>query len=174
MTQKSTYLIFKQAWTFPEQVQKRIANFMNKHPGKWLHAPVGISKLGKEKTLDKSKIIMYTLDKDPSVKPDFVCDIFKMSDMVGRNVFDGVISDPVWYTEEKDKTVGLSYPQRRYLGYEVRDILKPGGYWVFNGLWLPQTKGMKILEPIEIPAQKFASFRNVSLIVYSQKVNGRI
>ncbi len=52
MTQKSTYLIFKDAWTFPEQVERRIASFVNKHPGTWLHAPSGISKLCREKTID--------------------------------------------------------------------------------------------------------------------------
>ncbi len=181
MTQSSTQFEFKFAWTFPQPVEERIADFINKHPGKWLHAPVGISKLGKDPTLDKSKIEMVTFDRDESLKPDVVGDIFKLPQYFGAE-FDGVISDPIWYFDlmcqkcgnivEKNK--GLSYPSRRYLNYAVRDVLKPGGYWIFNGLWLPKCKGMKILEPIEIPAQKFASFRNVSLLVYSKKVNERL
>ena len=181
MTQGSTQLEFKQAWSFPEKVEKRIISFINKHPGKWLHAPVGISKIGKEQTLDKSKTTITTFDRDEKLKPDIVGDIFKLPQYFKKE-FDGVISDPIWYFDlmcqkcgnivEKNK--GLAYPMRRYLGYSVRDVLKPGGYWIFNGLWLPKTKGMKILEPIDIPAQKYASFRNVSLIVYSQKVNSVI
>jgi len=181
LTQTSTQLTFKKAWTFPEPVEERIASFINKHPGNWLHAPVGISKLFTEPTLDKRKTKMITFDKDASLKPDVVGDIFKLPQYF-KEKFDGVISDPIWYFDlmcqkcgnmvEKNK--GLAYPYRRYLGYAVRDILKPGGYWIFNGLWLPKTKGMKILEPIEIPAQKFASFRNVSLLIYSQKINERL
>ena len=106
MTQKAS-LKFKEAWTFPEQVEKRISEFVKKHPGKWLHAPVGISKIALG-PFDKT-VQMTTFDKDPSVKPDIVGDIFKLSEYFGRNKFDGVISDPIWYTKEKNKSVGLAY-----------------------------------------------------------------
>lgn len=190
MTQKaSTTFIFRQAWTFPESVEKRIASFMNNHPNLWLHAPVGISKLGKEPTLDDTKIKMITLDKDPRVGADITCDIFEMKYhpkirevLKQHGGFDGVISDPVWLTEEKHGTVGMSYPQRRFLSYAIRDVLRPGGWWVFNGLWVGKVKGLYPTNPdtnpahtpIEICDQQFTSFRNVSLLVYFQKKNERL
>ncbi len=179
MTQKAgTHLVFKDAWTFPEEVEKRIATFVNAHPGLWLHAPVGISKIGKGGFDEKIK--MLTLDIDPTVKPDIICNIFKMThDPKIKSIikyaggFDGVISDPVWYTRDKNKTVGLAYPQRRFLSYQVRDVLKPGGWWIFNGLWNPKVKGLDI-KKTEVPMQAYSSFRNVSLLVYCQKPNERI
>jgi len=168
MVQKAS-LKFKEAWTFPEQVEKRIAKFVDDHPGKWLHAPVGISKIAIG--IFNPKVTMTTFDKDPAVKPDIIGDIFKLSEIVGRNQFDGVISDPIWYTKEKNKTVGLAYHERRYLSYQVRDVLKPNGWWVFNGLWIPEVKGLKVVDPIHIPVPTFTGFRNVSLLVYLKKVN---
>ena len=172
--QTSTRLTFKEVWTFPYIVEKRIAGFVREHPGVWLHAPVGVSKIGVGEFDNKVKMI--TLDKNPDLKPDIVCDIFKMNEeiiiqkFVEAGGFDGVISDPIWYTKDKEKTIGLSYPQRRYLSYQVRDVLKPGGWWLFNGLWNPKVKGISI-KRIETPIQAFSSFRNVSLLVYCQKVN---
>jgi hypothetical protein len=176
MTQlASTQLTFKKAWSFPVPVEKRITTFVKNVGGNWLHAPVGISQLGKG--IFESDLKVLTLDKNPDVKPDIVCDIFKMTDnkeikkiMKECGGFDGVISDPIWYTKEKQKTIGLAYPDRRYLSYQVRDVLKPGGWWVFNGLWNPIVKGLSIRD-IEIPMQAFSSFRNLSLIVYLKKVN---
>lgn len=170
MTQKSsTTLKFNDAWTFPYEVEKRIAEFLKKHPGDWLHAPVGISKIALG-PFDKN-IHMETLDINSDLKPDHVCDIFKMPDYFGDKKFDGVISDPIWYTKEKKKTIGLAYHERRYLSYAVRDVLKPGGWFLFNGLWNPIVKGLKIRK-VEVPMQAFSSFRNVSLLVYLQKING--
>lgn len=125
----------------------------------------------------KSKVM--TLDINEELKPDLVCDIFKMTEhpeiikiMKEYGGFDRIISDPLWYSKEKKRTIGLSYPSRRYLSYQVRDILKPGGLWLFNGLWNPIVKGLSI-QKIEIPMQAFSSFRNVSLLVYMKKVNER-
>ena len=168
MVQKaSTRLSFKQIWTFPEQVEKRIAGKMDK--GLWLHAPVGISKIGLGPFNDDIQVV--TVDVDPRVKPDVVADIFHLP--FKNNTFDGAISDPIWYTKEKEKTIGLSYPQRRYLSYEIRDKLKPGALWIFNGLWNPIVKGLKIMS-IETALQAFSSFRNISLLVYLKKVNNTL
>ena len=178
MVQKaSTRLKFKEVWTFPYEVEKRIGEFVLKHPGTWLHAPVGISKIGLGE-FDKT-VKMITLDKDAELKPDIVCDIFKMNEeatiqkFVEAGGFDGVISDPIWYTKDKQKTIGMSYPDRRYLSFQVRDVLKPGGWWLFNGLWNPKVKGLSI-KKIETPMQAFSSFRNISLLIYCQKVNERL
>jgi len=168
MQKTYTKLTFKEAWTFPEVVEKRISKFIKSHPGKWLHAPVGISKIGLGPFDDT--IQMTTLDINPELKPDIICDVFQMTEKLGREKFDGVISDPIWYTKEKNKTVGLAYPQRRFLSYQVRDVLKPGGWFIFNGLWNPIVKGLKI-DRVEVPMQAFSSFRNLSLLVYLQKIN---
>ena len=169
MVQKSAHLIFKKAWTFPKQVEDYITKVVNDEGGKWLHAPVGVSEIGKANTIDGTSVDMLTFDRDPTVNPDLVGDIFDMPFEKGS--FDGVISDPVWYSEEKNKTYGLSYDKRRYLSYQVRDILKPGGLWIFNGLWIPEVKGLKVIDPIIVPTPTFTGFRNVSLIVLLRRTN---
>jgi len=84
MPQKSsTRLTFKRAWTFPEEVEKRIAKRVRK--GLWLHAPVGVSKIGKGPFNDSVEVV--TVDIDPRVKPDIVADIFHLP--FRNNVFDG-------------------------------------------------------------------------------------
>lgn len=185
MVQKSsTQLKFNEAWTFPESVEKHISKFVMEHPGRWLHAPVGTSKIHKKENLGSS-VIMTTLDINPNLNPDIVCDIFRMTEhpeikcvMEKYGGYDGVISDPIWYEKVNCSNCGhcfknpkgLAYPERRYLLYQLRDILKPGGWMLFNALWQPKCKGMKIIKRYEI-AQAFASFRNSSLLYYSQKVN---
>lgn len=167
MTQKAgTKLTFKKAWTFPEAVEKKISKFLQENPGLWLHAPVGISKIAKG--IFNKQVRMITLDKDVTLRPDIVADVFHLPFRFG--VFTGAISDPIWYTLDKKKTIGLSYPSRRYLSYSIRDVLKPGGHWLFNGLWNPIVKGLKIIKVL-IPMQEFSSFRNLSLLVYLRKVN---
>lgn len=188
MTQKSTTTFkFKKAWTFPETVEQRIANFVEKIGGHWLHAPCGISMLGKGPFGDKSKIT--TLDIDCKLNPDIIWDIFLLKDnpeiqrvIKEEGGFDGVVSDPLWYFSEvcphcgykiTNRTKGLAYPDRRYLSFAIRDVLKPGGKFLFNGLWNPRVKGLSV-DRIEIPMQTFSSFRNVSLLVYCTKVNERL
>ena len=165
---KITTLTFKDAWVFPEEVEKRIANAVIHNPGKWLNAPVGTSDIGRGPF--NEHIEMTTFDKDPQLNPDVEGDIFRLNDFFKPESFDGVISDPIWYTYEKNKTVGLAYHQRRYLSYQIRDVLKPGGLWIFNGLWNPIVKGLKIIR-VEVPMQAYSSFRNVSLLIYLKKVN---
>jgi hypothetical protein len=166
--QSKSGLKFNTAWTFPYEVEQRIAEIVNAHPGNWLHAPVGISKIGLGPF--GTNIDMETLDINPLLKPDHVCDIFKMPEYFKGRKFDGVISDPIWYTKDKKATIGLAYPQRRHLSYAVRDILKPGGIFIFNGLWNPIVKGLK-LQKVEVPMQQFSSFRNVSLLITLKKIN---
>ncbi len=186
--QSSTHLKFNEAWTFPEAVEKHIADFISEKKGRWLHAPVGTSKLHKEYKLFNDHTRIVTLDINNELKPDLVCDIFKMSEhcfikeiIKNHGGFDGVVSDPIWYDKvecKKCKHVfknpkGLAYPERRHLLYQLRDVLKPGGWLIFNALWRPTCKGLKIIKQYEI-AQAFSSFRNSSLLYYCQRTNERI
>lgn len=197
MTQKaSTSLKFKNAWTFPEPVESRIANYIDKKGGHWLHAPCGISKLNTG-MFKNPNVTMTTLDKNEDVKPDIICDIFKMSehikilDIIKQNGgFDGVVSDPLWYFSEQcthckekitNRTKGLAYYERRYLSYQVRQVLKPGGIWLFNGLWFPKVKGLEeypgpnpLKASFEVCVQGFQSFRNFSAIIYMQRTSSEI
>jgi hypothetical protein len=187
-------LEFVKAWTFPESVEQRIENFIRKIGGLWLHAPAGISKLAKGPFKYGENTTLWTLDIDESVKPDILCDIYKMKEhplihgiMRKYGGFTGVISDPVWLKIETcsncghkiSGSKGLAYPDRRNLSYAIRDILRPGGWWLFNGLWVPEVKGLKLADPktnplstpVEVPIQNFNSFRNVSLLMYLKKIN---
>lgn len=183
MTQTGS-MKFQDCWTFPEPVEKRITKFVSLHPGKWLHAPVGISMIFKGESF-QNDVDMVTLDHDESVKPDVLGDIFNLKKSFDCK-FDGVISDPVWLKHEickhckkpVDKEIGLAYPTRRKLSYSVRDVLKPGGWWIFNGLWDPAVKGLDITpndfspSGLEIPRQQFNSFRNLPYLAYLQRQNG--
>lgn len=188
--------MFRDVWTFADPVEKRIADFVSKHPGLWLHAPAGQSKLGKLGGFDKSTI-MYTLDRDASTEPDMVWDLFKLkecptiADIMEQNGgFDGVISDPVWLKidtcdsckEVIETDLGISYPGRRHLSYSIRNVLKPGGWALVNGLWNPEVKGLELTNPktnpagtpIEVGIQNFNSFRNLALLFYLQRKNERL
>ena len=184
-----TKLKFREAWGFPEQVENIIVEIMKEHPGKWLHAPVGKSKIGRDLIPEGCKVV--TFDIDDSVKPDIIGDLWTMStnpQVLKEGPFDGIISDPVWLKietcanckdEKVETTKGLAYPKRRYLSYEARDLLKMGGWWIFNGLWDPTCHGMEI-EPntifpsgVGIPFQSYNSYRNLSLLMVLKKTADR-
>ena len=67
--------------------------------------------------------------------------------------FDTVLCDPVW---------NLGYHVRHKLIYALRDMVRPGGTLIFNCLWFPKIKTMK-LENMFVGLNDMA-WRNVSLI----------
>jgi hypothetical protein len=176
-------------WTFPQDVEHHLEKLLEHFEGTVLHAPCGISQLGKKTKLRENKKIKFlTLDLDTTVGPDIVGDIFNLKDSVKEPV-DVVISDPVWLKVDtcpacKDvefqSEKGIAYPLRRKLSYSVRDILKPGGTWFFNGLWNPEVKGLKLapfpehIHEVEMIKQNFNSFRNLSLLMCLKRVNEKI
>lgn len=173
-----TKLHFDEAWEFPEEVEKHIANILNKKGGLWLHAPIGRSKIKNGLFNDKTNII--TIDINLDLKPDIVASMFYLPFKDGT--FDGAISDPLWYLKlickkcghaMKNATKGMAYPQRRHLSYSIRQVLKPGGLWLFNGLWNPRVKGFSV-KKTEFAIQNFSSFRNVALFFTLQKVNQQL
>ena len=210
MTQKtSTNLVFKQMYTFPESVENHIWEMMQEYTQKvghktyWLHAPAGISRLGSIEPYIDDNIVVVSFDIDPKVEPDIIGDIYNLShepliwdylQQTGVEKFDGVISDPIWIEQKrarcrncKEMTAyknpkGVQYHKRRYISYELRDVLKSGGIFIMNCLWNPWVKGLsKIpvvgvqtdyaehddlenIQTVETIYQAFSSFRNVSLI----------
>jgi hypothetical protein len=189
-------------WTFPEAVENHLETmidyvFRDKDEGIVLHAPAGISKIGQRNRIDRHPgIQVLTFDHDLKTAPDIIGDLYSMRKtpeikkiIKARGGFDLVISDPVWLKvdlcqrckdQEFENEKGISYPMRRRLSYSVRDILKPGGLWFFNGLWNPEVKGLKLvpfpghLHEVEMVKQKFNSFRNLSLIMCLKRVNEKI
>ncbi len=210
MTQKSsTNLLFQDVYTFPEPVEKHIWNLMKEYTKKvdhktfWLHAPVGISPIGKQEPYLDDNISVVTFDIDDNLKPDIVGDIFNLHidnnlqnylQETGIEAFDGAISDPIWIEQKNCKCrhcgeitayrnpKGLQYHKRRYISYEIRDVLKPNGLMIMNCLWNPwvigfkkekkigtqadyrRTPGLTKKTTIEVIYQSFSSFRNVSLV----------
>jgi hypothetical protein len=174
-------------WTFPQDVENHIEDLIEKIGGTGLHAPCGISKLGKKLKLNPLTCNVISVDLDPTVHPDIVADIFNLKNnpyiektIRNEGGFDFVISDPVWLKVdtcpnckevEFQSEKGIAYPLRRRLSYSVRDVLKPGGVWIFNGLWNPEVKGLKLapfpeaIHDIEMIKQYFNSFRNLSLLM---------
>lgn len=196
MVQKSQNLEFKECYTFPSSVEDHILNIIKNYQRKLdktirvLHAPSGKSQLGK----NEKNIQMTNFDIDETVNPDVVGDIYKLTDHFERNSFDVVLSDPIWIEEKRCKCrncgemtayknpKGVPYPKRRFISYNLRDVLKINGLFMMNCLWNPWVKGLsKIpivgmqadymefpnlekLETVETIYQSFSSFRNVSLI----------
>lgn len=146
---------------------------------------------------------METFDIDEKTKPDIQGDIFELSKnpaimalYTKYGGFDGVISDPIWIEEKRCRCrncgemtayknpKGVSYHKRRYISYELRDVLKPGGLFMMNCLWNPWVIGLSRipqvgvqtdygnlkpeeisnLETVDTIYQSFSSFRNVSLL----------
>jgi hypothetical protein len=215
MTQKTSNIHFKQAFSFPEALETRIWSMMLQEtrkvgrPTLWLHAPCGISRLGSVEPYKSDFIKVINVDIDESVNPDIICDVFKLTEhpliknVIDKGGFDGYVTDPIWYEQKRCRCEhckkmttfknkkGLAYPQRRYLSYQLRDCLKEGGLGLFNCLWNPLVKGTKMafLEIpedhecneskveaadidkayVDIPDQKFTSFRSISLLWHIRK-----
>lgn len=215
MVQKvKSNLTFKKCYTFPEPLENKIWNLLleiQKEKNKVihvLHAPVGVSRIGEGKYFNEN-IKVTTFDIDPKVNPHILGDIFNLSknEMIKKQIeyhgfYDVVISDPIWIEDKTcrckncgEKTSyknskGLQYHKRRYISYEIRDVLKDEGYYIFNGLWNPYVIGfeknfnvsvgmnyeefpnLEELTTIETLYQNFSSFRNISLLFVMKKVKG--
>lgn len=207
MTQGSTHLKFKKCYTFPESVEKNIWDSLVdladrlERPIDVLHAPSGVSRIGHVEPFIDDRIKVTSFDIDPSTHPNILGDIFNISKneivkMIVEKIggFDSVVSDPIWIEEKRCRCVncnqmtpyknpkGLAYHKRRYVSYELRDVLKKGGLFIMNCLWNPwviglsrepivgaqldykELDGLEDITTVQTIYQAFSSFRNVSLI----------
>ncbi len=113
--------VFKAQWQFPHHVKK----WLNKNiEGYSLHVCCGASDFGDVK-----------LDVSPQNKGVTQADMFQLP--FRHNTFDTVICDPPW-------AIGID--KRWSITYQLRDVIKPGGKLLFNGLWIPRIKGMTIID----------------------------
>lgn len=80
------------------------------------------------------------------------------------DIADTVVCDPPWE---------MQYHERGKLVKELRRILKPGGYLLFNAPWSPKQPGLKV-EEIHFPEHQLMWFRNVALIFVCRKIKGKL
>lgn len=113
--------IFKAQWKFPTHVKKWLRNQIE---GYSLHVCCGASKIGDVK-----------LDIQPQSPDVTQADMFQIP--FKPETFDTVICDPPW---------AIGNDKRWAITYQLRDVLKPGGKLLFNGLWIPRIKGMTIID----------------------------
>lgn len=121
--------------------------FIKKHiKGRSLHVCCGSSDLG------DVKVDAY-VERKGIVKAD-------MFNLPFKEEFDTVICDPPWE---------LPYNVRHKLLYSLRSALKPGGILIFNCMWFPKCRGLKVMEVfVGVP---HSTWRNASLLIISKKVN---
>ena len=136
-------------WSFPERTEEFCKSHMF---GKTLHVCCGNSILGDIRIdIEKQEI---QDSKDGFILGDMF-DLVNVLEKEGikKYSFDIVLCDPVW---------NLGYHVRHKLIYNLRDFVKPGGILIFNCLWFPKIKTMK-LENMWVGLNNMA-WRNVSLI----------
>jgi hypothetical protein len=158
MNPKNPKLKYKKIWQFPQETHDFIKPMIK---GRSLHVCCGNSLLCdirvdiEEQEIQKSK-------------PGFILgDMFDLNKVLNKHgiekqSFDFVLCDPVW---------NLGYHVRHLLIYQLRDQIKPGGTLVFNCLWFPKIKTMK-LEDMYVGLNNMA-WRNVSLIGIYKKVQSQ-
>lgn len=111
--------VFKAQWKFPPHVKKWL---LSQIEGYTLHVCCGASDIGDVK-----------IDIEPQNEDVTQADMFQLPFKPGT--FDTVICDPPW-------AIGID--KRWAITYQLRDVLKVNGKLLFNGLWIPRIKGLKI------------------------------
>jgi len=140
-------LKYKQAWTWPEQVEDFITA---RAEGFTIHVMNGNSSLG-DIRIDK-----FTDNTD--IKADALWLPIK------SEVADTVISDPPW---------AMDYVLKPKFMSELRRVLKFGGQLIFNAPWCPKCPGLQ-LEEIWCPTYQLMTFRHISLIFVLRKIKSRL
>jgi phospholipid N-methyltransferase len=149
MNPKRVSLKYKKIWQFPQDTHDFIKPMIK---GKSLHVCCGNSLLCDIRVdIEKQEI---QDSKDGFILGDMF-DLVNVLEKQGieKYSFDVVLCDPVW---------NLGYHVRHKLIYNLRDFVKPGGILIFNCLWFPKIKTMK-LENMWVGLNDMA-WRNVSLI----------
>ena len=146
---KKAHLKYKKIWQFPEATHDFIKPMIK---GNSLHVCCGNSLLCDIRVdIEKQEI---QKSKDGFILGDMF-DLVNVLEKKGikKYSFDVVLCDPIW---------NLGYHVRHKLIYNLRDFVKPGGILIFNCLWFPKIKTMK-LENMWVGLNDMA-WRNVSLI----------
>ena len=115
--------VFKAPWKFPHHVKKWLKKNIE---GYSLHVCAGSSDIGD-----------VLCDIEPQRHNIKQVDMFHLDKKFKHNTFDTVICDPPW-------AIGID--KRWNVTYQLRDVIKPGGVLLFNGLWIPRIKGLTILD----------------------------
>jgi len=136
---------FVEAWKFPKDVTEFLKDLFKSLdiPNEDLvHLCSGKSKLGK-----------IRIDIDTSLKqPTHYGDIIKMSKTKRwRKKAKNTLADFPWQ---------ISYQDRRYFGYAIRDFTKLGGYIVVNSPWNPWVTGLLFMRCYKV-YQAFNSYRDL-------------
>lgn len=73
----------------------------------------------------------YRVDLNPSVNPDLVCDIHKLSTFLDKK-FDIILADPPYSDEETRQLYGTHLPKLNYSKWtkECDKLLNPGGLFI--------------------------------------------
>jgi len=110
---------FQKAWSWPNSVEKFISSLIFSPS---LHVFCGESSLGD---------IRVDLYIDADVKADAFHLPFR------DNYFASVVADPPWH---------LAYHLRPKLIREIVRVLRPGGQLIWNCVWWPNSKSIKLTE----------------------------
>lgn len=104
----------------------------------------------------ESQIGGLRIDMKHEVKPDLVARVQDLPNILGENSQDNILIDPPW---------AISYQSRREFSYAVRDILKVGGYLIFNAPWCPWVTGLSDISDSNTEVwkvvQNFNSYRDL-------------
>ena len=144
---KDTNLLFKANWIWPERVE---AFMISKIEGECLHVCCGTSKIG--------NVRLDILPQDDGVIEG---DMFDLP--FPDNYFQTVICDPPWH---------IPYHKRWPLLWELRRVVRWNGILIFNCLWVPPIKGMKIEETWISMSQEVMV--NVNIIVIYRKIQSQL
>ena len=134
---------FLDTWVFPIPIQDWLKDLMKSlyiHPKSLTHVCCGKSKIGGLK-----------IDIDASLKPDIAADILDLPWILGNNSQAHTLADFPWQ---------ISYADRRYFSYALRDITEEGGFVIINSPWNPWVKGLKLIRCYKV-FQSFNSYRDL-------------
>ena len=144
MSVRNPKLLLKKSWLWESKVNDLLHSFELKPS---INIPCGKSPLGDVR-----------VDIDASVNPTQVSDILAYP--IPRQ-FKTVFSDPPWK---------LNYYKRFKWFFKCVDLCEVGGRIVYNALWIPESKCVKLDETI---VRQSAPFSNTSIISIFTKIKDK-
>lgn len=134
---------FLDSWQFPKPILlyiKEVFKSLYVNPKSVTHVCCGKSRFGG-----------LRIDLDISLKPDIAADVLDLPEILGENSQHNILCDPPWQ---------ISYHDRRYFSYALRDITEEGGFILINAPWNPWVKGLKLIRVTKV-LQAFNSYRDL-------------